>query len=302
MTNSTLSMRKEPPEFGELVRFMWSAKLVILGISFACAIMGVVLALSLPSTYRSTAILASTQSLKSNSGDIGGQLGGLAALAGISATNDNGFKTEVALAKLVSKSFLYKFIDDNDLRVPLLASDSWDPETNTLHLDNEIYDNKSNKFINLEESKQLWEAYIKLTDSLTIDKEKSGLYSISYEHHSPYIAQDILKQLVVELNATMQRYDIDQAKKSIEYLNNKLEQTNVSDMQVVFYRLIEEQTKQKMLTEIEDEYILTTIDPPSFPDEKSGPKRAFIVIICTFLGGLLVSMIYLVQFYIARNK
>ncbi len=143
---------------------------------------------------------------------------------------------------------------------------------------------------------------MELTESLIIDKEKSGLYSLSYEHHSPHLAQTILKKLIVELNATMKLYDIEQAKKSIEYLNNKLEQTNVSDMQVVFYRLIEEQTKQKMLTEIEDEYILTTIDPPSFPDEKYGPKRAFIVIVCTFLGGLLAMFVYLVKFYAARNK
>ncbi|AUJ68887.1 LPS O-antigen length regulator [Pseudoalteromonas sp. NC201] len=302
MSESTLITRNEPPEFSELAKFLWSAKLMILGISFIFAIAGVMLALSLPNTYRSSVVLAPTQSLKNASADLGSSLGGLAALAGISPAQNGGFKTEVALAKLQSKEFLYRLFDEQNLIIPLIASKSWDAETNTLTLDEAIIDPKTTQFLELDERAQLWETYKAFSKMLSVEEQRNGMFTISFEHLSPYFAQKILDTLISEINQTMQTYDIKQAEKSIEYLNRKLEQTTIADMQVVFYRLIEEQTKQKMLTEIEDEYIFTTIDPPSFEEEKYAPKRAFIVIILTILGGLFATFIYLVRFYSQRNR
>jgi LPS O-antigen subunit length determinant protein (WzzB/FepE family) len=73
-------------------------------------------------------------------------------------------------------------------------------------------------------------------------------------------------------------------------------------METVFYQLIEEQTKNMMLTQVKPEYVLKTIQPPQVPDEKSKPQRALIVILGTLLGGVLSVLIVLFRFFSRREQ
>jgi LPS O-antigen subunit length determinant protein (WzzB/FepE family) len=72
-------------------------------------------------------------------------------------------------------------------------------------------------------------------------------------------------------------------------------------METVFYQLIEEQTKNMMLTQVKAEYVLKTIDPAQVPEEKAGPKRALIVVLGTMVGGMLSVLMVLIR-YFTRNK
>ena len=73
-------------------------------------------------------------------------------------------------------------------------------------------------------------------------------------------------------------------------------------MQTIFYQLIEEQTKTMMLTEVTEEYVLKTIDPPNVPDEKDGPKRALICVLGTMFGGVLSVLIVLIRYFSTKNS
>ncbi len=64
-----------------------------------------------------------------------------------------------------------------------------------------------------------------------------------------------------------------------------------------FYQLIEEQTKNMMLTQVKTEYVLKTVDPAQVPEEKAKPKRALIVVLGTILGGLLSVIIVLTRYF-----
>jgi LPS O-antigen subunit length determinant protein (WzzB/FepE family) len=68
-------------------------------------------------------------------------------------------------------------------------------------------------------------------------------------------------------------------------------------METVFYQLIEEQTKNMMLTMVKKEYVLKTIDPAQVPDTKAGPKRALIVVLGTMLGGILSVLMVLIRYF-----
>jgi hypothetical protein len=46
-------------------------------------------------------------------------------------------------------------------------------------------------------------------------------------------------------------------------------------METVFYQLIEEQTKNMMLTQVKAEYVLKTIDPAQVPEKKGCSKTSF---------------------------
>lgn len=289
-----------PPELSEIVGSIWSFKIYIFAICFVCAVTSFFIAINTPNSFRAETLLAPTQLLQGQSSQMDSQIGGLASLAGLGDLTDDDFKTEVAQAKMLTKEFVYKFIKKYDLVAPLVAAERWNESNQSFIYDSEIYDAENATFLLPKDINPYWLAFKKFEKNLLIDKEKNGLVRISYEHISPVLAQQIVTNLVKDINAQMQSYDIEQADKSIQYLTEKLTQTRIADMEAVFYRLIEEQTKTKMLTEIKSEYIFTTLDPALIPEEKSGPKRAFIVIVSTLLGGILGSFIALIRFYKAR--
>ena len=68
----------------------------------------------------------------------------------------------------------------------------------------------------------------------------------------------------------------------------------------IFYQLIEEQTKNMMLTMVKKEYVLKTIDPAQVPDTKAKPKRSLIVVLGTMLGGILSVLIVLIRYLIKK--
>ena len=76
----------------------------------------------------------------------------------------------------------------------------------------------------------------------------------------------------------------------------------VTEMQKIFFQLIEEQTKTIMLAEVREEYVFKTVDPAVVPEEKSKPKRALICILSVLLGGMLSMMIVLIRHFMASKS
>ena len=74
-----------------------------------------------------------------------------------------------------------------------------------------------------------------------------------------------------------------EARRSIEFLNSKRNETLVVSLDDVFARLIEEQTKTMMLANVSDDYVFQVVQPPIVSEKKIEPRRSFVVI----LGGIL---------------
>ena len=72
-------------------------------------------------------------------------------------------------------------------------------------------------------------------------------------------------------------------------------------MREVFYTIIEEQIKNKMLAEASPEYAFVTVSPSMVPEEKSQPKRALICILGTLLGGMLSVLQVLARHYTKKS-
>lgn len=289
-----------PPELSEIISSLWSFKIYIIALCFLAAIISTIVAINTPNTYRSETLLAPTENLQGQSNEMSSQLGGLASLAGLGNLDSKGFKTDVAQAKILTKDFLYGFIDKHDLLLSILAVESWDKKSKQVTYDDSVYDVETKSFILPEGMSLRWLAYKTLSENLIISKERGGLISISYEHPSPVISQYIVENIIKDINELMQNFDIEQADKSIKYLNEKLVQTNIADMRSVFYRLIEEQMKNKMLTEIKSEYIFTTLDPALVAEEKAGPRRVLIIVVSIILAGIFGCFLGLIRFYRAR--
>jgi uncharacterized protein involved in exopolysaccharide biosynthesis len=136
---------------------------------------------------------------------------------------------------------------------------------------------------------------------LTVSQDKTtAMVSIDIEFYSPTLAKRWLKLLVAELNEFMRAQDQAEEQASIDYLKEQLEDIQVTTMETVFYQLIEEQTKNMMLTQVKVEYVLKIIDPAQVPEEKAGPKRALIVVLGTILGGMLSVLLVFIRYF--KNK
>jgi uncharacterized protein involved in exopolysaccharide biosynthesis len=292
-------------DLAELWHAIWSGKLLIIAISGLFAIFSVIYAINQPNIYKATTLLApaSEQGGAGGLAKMAGQFGGLASLAGINLGGGSTDKTGLALEVLKSRVFLENFIKKHDLLVPLMAAKSWDINTNTLILDDEVYNTKTKTWLRevkapITSQPSSWQSYkaFKNTLSVATDKE-TGMITLTIEYYSPEIATQWLLWLVSDINATMREQDKAEAQRSIDYLSKKLQETQLADMQTVFYQLIEQQTKTIMLAEVSLEYVLKTIDPANAPEEKAKPKRALIVVLGTMLGGILSVLIVLVRYF-----
>ncbi|NRF27144.1 LPS O-antigen length regulator [Vibrio coralliilyticus] len=292
----------------EITLVLWRGKWSVIITIVLFAIGGALFAWSQANTYQSSATLVAANDEKNGGlAAMASQFGGLASLAGINVGAGKTDDKSLSLATLESRKFINAFIDKYALLPILMATESWDEDSNKLVLDSDLYDGI--RWLedpdNPEQSLQptAWEAYEVFKDILNVSEAKdTGIVTVSITHLSPYVAQQWTQWLVKELNLWMKEESLTETNRNIEYLEQQLDRTKVVDMQNVFYQLIEEQTKTLMLAEVKDEYAFKVIDPPVVPEEKVGPKRALICILATLLGGMLGVAIVLVRYALRREN
>lgn len=288
----------------ELFNALWKGKWIIIVTTFVFAVGSVLYALSQPNIYKSDALLAPTES--SNGGGLSkmaGQLGGLAALAGVNLGAGESSQTDLAVQVMKSRQFVEAFINKHDLLVPLMAVKDWDLTNNKLILDEELYNPTTGEWLREPDglrgstptAQEAFEVFSKEILSVNQDKE-SGLYTVSVKNYSPYLAQQWVNWLIEDINKVMRERTIAETSQNLAYLSTQLQKTAVADMQSTFYKLIEEQTKSLMLAEVQEEFVFKVVDPAVVPELKDGPKRALICALGTLLGGILGVAIVLVQF------
>jgi len=291
----------------ELWNILWAGKWLIIAITTVFSIGALLYALWIPNEYKSTVLLAPASPGGSSSlSKLAGQFGGLASLAGINLSG-GGAEDKSVVAREIIKTwgFLEKFIIVNNIQVEVFAAEGWDRSTNELIINSDLYDVENKKWVrDFDPSKGQkvnpgsWELFEKLKDRISISlNETNGLISLSVEYYSPTIARQWTDKLVKAINAHIQKQDRDVAIKSIAYLNEKIRETNIANMQSVFYQLIEEQTKALMLAEVSDEYVFKTLSPAKVAEEEAKPKRALITLIGLILGVMISFMLLLIRHF-----
>ncbi len=200
----------------ELMKAIWKGKWIIFISITIFAIGSVIYALSLPNIYKSDALLAPTESSSGGGlAKMAGQLGGLAALAGVNLQSGETSQTDLAVQVMKSRDFIVSFINSHDLWVPLMAAKGWSLTEDKLILNKELYNPENGKWLRkpqgLRGSKPTeQEAYqVFSTEVFGIEQEKdSGLYIVSVKHYSPYIAQQWVNWLVEDINKVMRERTI----------------------------------------------------------------------------------------------
>lgn len=291
----------------ELFMVLWAGKIKIVAITAVFAVASVIYALSVPNQYKATALLAPAQSSGGGLSGALGQLGGLASLAGVSIGGGESSEAQIAQEIMKSWNFIEAFIADNDLAVELFAAEGWRKGSNELKINNDVYDSQNKQWLLENESGVVgppssWNLFETFSERLAVSEDKkSGLVSVSIEYYSPQIAKQWLDMYVSAVNAHMQQRQVDKVTNNINYLQAQIEKTSIAEMREVFYTIIEEQTKNKMVAEASPEYAFVAVSPSMVPEEKSQPKRALICILGTLLGGMLSVLLVLTMHYTRKS-
>lgn len=300
-TEQTPRLANDEIDLRDLMAVIAKGKWIILATTTLFTVLAVFYALSLPNIYKSEVTLAPAS--ESGGLNIPGQLGGLAALAGVNLGGKGGDKTALALEILKSREFLGRFIEENDLYVPIMAAKGWDMAGDELIIDAEIYNADSKEWVREVEAPfkakpSVQEVIEFFKKSYSVNQDKmTGMVRVSVEHFSPILAKKLADQLVVAINEDMRKRDLNEAEKSVEYLNRQITQTNISDVRTMLFSLIEEQTKTVMLANVRHEYVFKIIDPAVVSERKSKPSRALIVLLSMFIGSILSTLFILIKHF-----
>ncbi|KKO47854.1 lipopolysaccharide biosynthesis protein [Arsukibacterium sp. MJ3] len=289
----------------ELLSAIWQGKWIIIAVTFVFAVVAVFYALSLPNIYKSDVLLAPVSEISGLK--IPGQLGGLAALAGVNLGGAGGDKTGLAIEILKSREFIGRFIEKHDLFIPIMAAKGWNRSDNSLVIDPDIYNETNQQWVRdvkppFQPKPSVLETHEGFLKLFAVSQDKtSGMVNLSVEHYSPYLAQQWASWLVQAINNEMRQRELSEAKSSMAYLTEQINQTNIADVRAMLFALIEEQTKTVMLANVREEYVFKTVDPAVVAERKAKPARALIVVLAFMLGSLLSMMFVLVRYFSGKK-
>jgi uncharacterized protein involved in exopolysaccharide biosynthesis len=261
---------------GLVIRRYW---LLIGIIALVCALATYITCLLLPKWYRAQVVLApAPQESSAALNSLGGQIGGLAALAGIDIGGGEGFKEE-AIARITSREFTFAFINDHDL-LPVLFAEEWNAQTKTWR--------KPERVPSMER------AYKFLNDSVRSVSEdrRNGLVKITVDWKDPELAKTWANDLVTRINADRRAVARADAERNLAYLERELEKANVVEVRQLLNRLVESETRKAMLASVREQYAFRVIDPAFLPGRQNIVRpRAVMLSAAALMGGVALGFV-----------
>jgi len=308
-TNKSSNDFDDEIDLRELFYVLLEGKWIIFSVTSFISIIVLIYSLLLPNIYEAKAMLVPVNPSSGIAGALG-SYSGLAGIAGISlpAGGDEGNSAK-AIEKIRSLSFFENNILPNIHLPDLMAVKSWDSKTNILNFDVSIYDTSSNTWVRdysypqqqIPSPQESFEVYTTSHLSLSEDK-KSGFFSLSIKHQSPFVAKQWVELIVNEVNSFYRQKDKIESEKAVSYLNQQISLTSLSEIKEALAQLLQEETKKLTLIEANQYYVFDYIDPPAVMEKKSEPKRALICILGALLGGMLSVFIVLIRHYAVKQK
>jgi uncharacterized protein involved in exopolysaccharide biosynthesis len=255
----------------ELWDILWRGRLTVVAVTLAFAIASVAYALLATEWFRAEVLLAPAHERSTPS--LGGQLGGLAALAGVSV---GGGDSAEAVATLKSRELAREFIEEHDLLTVFFADD-WDAKEERWIGDD------SKKWPDVRDAiKYFREDILKVGEDL-----QTGLVTLAIEWKDADLAADWANDLVRRVNTRLRERALREAEANVAYLQEELSRTNLVTLQQTIGGLLESELQKLMLARGNDEFAFRVIDKADAPKERVRPKRVLIAVLTTLLGGML---------------
>ncbi len=171
-----------------------------------------------------------------------------------------------AFELLRSDEMSRRFIETENL-LPVLFASEWD-EANQAWRDPDVGQHPT-----LEDGLELFESEVRF-----ISKNRStGVIRINIEWSDPELAALWANRLVDMADEVIRKRDIDESRRSIEYLEARAAAVALDSEKTLIYQLIESHAKTIMLASIRDNYAFNILDPavPPRPDDAINMPRSF---------------------------
>jgi uncharacterized protein involved in exopolysaccharide biosynthesis len=252
----------------QLVAAVWKDRWLVLGATILSVCIGVAYALLAPVWFRADVTLAPV----GKQGVSGGlaQLGGLAALAGLSLPGSEGGQP---VAVLKSKSLVREFIVEQDL-LPELFADKWSQDAKRWTV-------SGDRQPDIRDGVKYFDEVVRTVG----EDKKSGIVTLSIRWHDPGMAAEWANLLVQRVNERLRAQAIREAQTSIDYLQKEMLATSVVSLQQSIGRVLEGQMQTMALARANSEFAFKVVDPAVAPRRRESPKRALIAIASVVLGG-----------------
>ncbi len=259
-------------------QILWQGKGVIIAATVVFAIGSVTYALLAKEVFRAEVLLV--PATEQSAPMLGGQLGGIAALAGVSVGDG---KDVEALAVLQSRKFARDFIEQLDL-LPVFFEKDWDADTNRW-----LQEDPADAPDVRDGVKFFHEEILSVSEA-----RSTGLVTLAVEWTDPDIAAAWAGILVQRLNDRLRERALQEAETNVAYLQSEMASTTLVTLQESIGRLLESELPKLMLAKGNEEFAFKIVDPAVSPKHRVRPKRALTAVIGTILGGLLGIFIVLV--------
>ena len=275
MVSPEPSEKEDQIDLFELIRTLLNGWKTIVAFTIFCAVIATLYSLKAPEIFKAETLLAPVQEENSASNSSLGQLGGFAAMAGVSMPSDS--KVQRVLATLRSRDFMKKYISKRNL-LPILFDDLWDEEK------------KAWKLGQNEVAPTVESGFSVFRDSIEVVEDKTtGLISVSVSWTDANLAAEWANDLVDQLNEQMRAQAIEDSKNRMLYLEQELAKTSLQDMRRVLYNLLESENQKAMLANVNVDFALEVIDPAVVPSIRQSPNRKSFVIM-GMAGGFFLSV------------
>ncbi|MBF0215000.1 MAG: hypothetical protein HQM00_15800 [Magnetococcales bacterium] len=263
---------EEEIKLGDLWRILVQQKWWIAIITVVCIAGSVTYALLATPYFQADILLEPAGDDAKKGGGSLGQLGGLAAMAGINI-GGGGSSKDAAVARLKSRLFIEEFIEDEQL-MPILFHEQWDPVRKNWK------ESESGKVPTRLQAVD----YFKKEVLRIIEDKKTGLITMTIEWQNREQTARWANLLIERINRHMRNLAIEESKYNIEYLNKELEKNTIAELRQVIATLLEDQIKKIMLANGRPEFAFRVLDPAVVPERRIRPKRSLIVLVGAFLG------------------
>ena len=95
------------------------------------------------------------------------------------------------------------------------------------------------------------------------------MLTISAQHSSQEFSKYLLDNMIKEVNLSVKNEDIEKSKLSIEFLEQKIKETDLSEIKEGLSDLVQKQIETIMIAESSPEYVFKTIDSAIVPERNN---------------------------------
>ncbi len=324
-----------------LAREIWTARKSVFKYGIVGVLLGIIIALSIPSRYTTTALVAPEE----QGGNLSGSMGMLGSMIGVSSVVGSGVSTAIYPDVIKSRNFILGFADiqveDNDTNMPLSdyildhQKEAWWSYLFGLPgiIVGAFNDSDTTSFSNSPKSQQHFVEEMVRSISVSQDN-KTNIFNLSATFQNPFICKVVLDTLLVRLQEYMQAYHTvktratlqsnlamlaeakaDYHKYDVAYANAldanalttrksylvKTERLRTErDLALQLYRQVASQVGTTQLKLQEQQQIMTIIEPPVLPIDRSYPNRPLTVIIWFFLFSMIAAIRVVIRSMVHR--